>query len=276
MKLLIYEDGKFDNFYPLTYLRASWELRCGAFSLRQRIEQLFPGVQVGLWARDLLVPVLRRRYPNRPVNDLDALKGDDVLLVNGRALLTGPVDVRDIGAVKSGEELVYALLPKEKVAGCSGLEDLLALAESLPSEQKDVRVAQYLWDLISENPNLIERDFDRFGPKVLGKLHSSAVVYGPEDKVYIGEGAEVHPYVVLDTRGGPVIVDRGVEVHPFTRIEGPSYIGPDCMLLGAKIREGCSFGPVCRIGGEVEEASCKDIPTNTTTAFWDTPMWGSG
>ena len=254
MKLLIYEDGKFDNFYPLTYLRASWELRCGAFSLRQRIEQLFPGVQVGLWARDLLVPVLRRRYPNRPVNDLDALKGDDVLLVNGRALLTGPVDVRDIGAVKSGEELVYALLPKEKAAECSGLEDLLALAESLPSEQKDVRVVQYLWDLVSDNPNFIERDFDRFGPKVFGKLHPTAVVYGPEDRVYIGEGAEVHPYVVLDTRGGPVIVDRGVEVHPFTRIEGPSYIGPDCILLGAKIREGCSFGPVCRIGGEVEES----------------------
>jgi len=25
-------------------------------------------------------------------------------------------------------------------------------------------------------------------------------------------------------------------------------------LLGAKIREGCSFGPVCRVGGEVEES----------------------
>ena len=79
-------------------------------------------------------------------------------------------------------------------------------------------------------------------------------MYGPEDRVYIGEGAEIHPYVVIDTRNGPVIVDRGTEVHPFTRIEGPSYIGPNCTLLGAKIREGCSFGPVCRIGGEVEES----------------------
>ena len=93
MKVLIYEDETYENFYPLTYLRASWELRCGAFSLRQRIEHLFPAEQVGLWARDILVPVLRRRYPDKPVNDLKALEGDDLLLVNGRALLTGPMDV---------------------------------------------------------------------------------------------------------------------------------------------------------------------------------------
>ena len=252
MKVLIYEDETYENFYPLTYLRASWELRCGAFSLRQRIEHLFPAEQVGLWARDILVPVLRRRYPDKPVNDLKALEGDDLLLVNGRALLTGPMDVD--GVLKSGEELVCALIPKEKVSGCSGLEDLLETAESLPSEQRDIKVARYLWDLISENPKFIELDFKFFGPKVLGKLHPSAVVYGPEDRVYIGEGAEIHPYVVIDTRNGPVIVDRGTEVHPFTRIEGPSYIGPNCTLLGAKIREGCSFGPVCRIGGEVEES----------------------
>ena len=252
MKVLIYEDETYENFYPLTYLRASWELRCGAFSLRQRIEHLFPAEQVGLWARDILVPVLRRRYPDKPVNDLKALEGDDLLLVNGRALLTGPMDVD--GVLKSGEELVCALIPKEKVSGGSGLEDLLETAESLPSEQRDIKVARYLWDLISENPKFIELDFKFFGPKVLGKLHPSVVVYGPEDKVYIGEGAEIHPYVVIDTRNGPVIVDRGTEVHPFTRIEGPSYIGPNCTLLGAKIREGCSFGPVCRIGGEVEES----------------------
>jgi len=45
-----------------------------------------------------------------------------------------------------------------------------------------------------------------------------------------------------------------VEVHPFTRIEGPCYIGPKCILLGAKCREGMSIGPMCRVGGEVEES----------------------
>ena len=48
--------------------------------------------------------------------------------------------------------------------------------------------------------------------------------------------------------------DLGAEIHPFTRIEGPCYIGKNSILLGAKCREGNSIGPMCRIGGEVEES----------------------
>jgi UDP-N-acetylglucosamine diphosphorylase/glucosamine-1-phosphate N-acetyltransferase len=43
-------------------------------------------------------------------------------------------------------------------------------------------------------------------------------------------------------------------VHPFTRIEGPCYVGRKSILLGTKCREGNSIGPVCRVGGEVEES----------------------
>jgi UDP-N-acetylglucosamine diphosphorylase/glucosamine-1-phosphate N-acetyltransferase len=51
-----------------------------------------------------------------------------------------------------------------------------------------------------------------------------------------------------------VTIESGCEVHPFTRIEGPCYVGRGTVLLGAKVREGCSFGPMCRVGGEVEES----------------------
>jgi UDP-N-acetylglucosamine diphosphorylase/glucosamine-1-phosphate N-acetyltransferase len=60
--------------------------------------------------------------------------------------------------------------------------------------------------------------------------------------------------VVIDAEHGPVYLDEGVEVHPFTRIEGPCYVGKKSILLGAKCREGNSIGPMCRIGGEVEES----------------------
>ena len=60
--------------------------------------------------------------------------------------------------------------------------------------------------------------------------------------------------VVLDAEHGPIYIDEGAEIHPFTRIEGPCYIGPKTILLGAKCREGNSIGPMCRIGGEVEES----------------------
>jgi UDP-N-acetylglucosamine diphosphorylase/glucosamine-1-phosphate N-acetyltransferase len=61
----------------------------------------------------------------------------------------------------------------------------------------------------------------------------------------------VEPLVVADTTRGPVLVDRGAVVDAFSRLEGPCYVGPETRVLGARVRGG-SFGPQCRIGGEVE------------------------
>jgi UDP-N-acetylglucosamine diphosphorylase/glucosamine-1-phosphate N-acetyltransferase len=57
--------------------------------------------------------------------------------------------------------------------------------------------------------------------------------------------------VVLDTRKGPIFLDRDVVVQAFTRIEGPCYLGPGTQVFGAKIK-GSSIGPMCRVGGEIE------------------------
>ena len=113
----------------------------------------------------------------------------------------------------------------------------------------------YPWDLINHNPQAILDDFKRMKKVgIEGSMAEEAVIYGPKEQVYIAKEAEVHPMVCLDTKGGPVFIDEGAQIHPFTRIEGPSYIGKNSIILGAKIREGCSIGPVCLIGGEVEES----------------------
>jgi UDP-N-acetylglucosamine diphosphorylase/glucosamine-1-phosphate N-acetyltransferase len=58
--------------------------------------------------------------------------------------------------------------------------------------------------------------------------------------------------VVVDTRRGPVLLDRGAVLQSFTRIEGPCYVGPESWVVGGKIC-GTSLGPCCRVGGEVQE-----------------------
>ena len=61
--------------------------------------------------------------------------------------------------------------------------------------------------------------------------------------------------VVLDAEHGPIYIDEGAEIHPFTRIEGPCYIGRKSILLGGQVPRGkLASGPMCRIGGEVEES----------------------
>ncbi|HZZ81348.1 MAG TPA: hypothetical protein VFE62_22790, partial [Gemmataceae bacterium] len=77
-------------------------------------------------------------------------------------------------------------------------------------------------------------------------------VVGPAADLIVAEDASIEPYVFVDTRGGPVLIDRGAQVHAFSRLEGPCYVGRNSWIVGAKLRAGSSIGPCCRIGGEIE------------------------
>ena len=99
MKLVIFEDETYEQFYPLTYLRAIFELRCGATSLADKIRRAAPGADVAYFARDLLAPVLRERL-DAPVNDPASLAGDDVLLVNARWLVLDPEELKRVWVLR--------------------------------------------------------------------------------------------------------------------------------------------------------------------------------
>ncbi len=113
----------------------------------------------------------------------------------------------------------------------------------------------YTWDLVLANPAQLAADFAAAGRSgIEGAVEAPNAIRGSRSDVYVGPGAVVHPMVVIDAEHGPVYLDEGVEVHPFTRIEGPCYVGKKSILLGTKCREGNSIGPMCRVGGEVEES----------------------
>jgi len=260
MRLIIYEDETYDHFYPLTFLRAIFELRCGATTLAAKVRRVAPEAEVAYFARDILADVLRQRLDG-PVNDPTALSGDDLLLVNGRLLLLDP----SLLPAEGPEELlvcddgILAARIKQTTAAkaqASTPEELLAsLKNTLYVRQVDATVVSYFWELIHHNPEAIPADFGFAGRAgIVGTFSDHATVWGEKDQVYVAPTAVVQPFVCIDTTGGPVTIDEGAVINPQTRIEGPAYIGPGTMIVGGKIREGCSFGPVCRVGGEVEES----------------------
>ena len=87
-----------------------------------------------------------------------------------------------------------------------------------------------------------------------GAVEQPAAFRGSRDDLYVAPGATVHPMVVLDATAGPIYIDQDAEIHPFTRVEGPCYVGKQSILLGAKCRQGNTIGPMCRVGGEVEQS----------------------
>lgn len=260
MKICVFEDNGYDKLYPLTYLRTMFELKCGRTSILEKIKRKFEGETFCYFVREQLAPVLKARFQDEAVNDSGALQ-DDLLIINGRWLAVGTEEIQKDGQEEagiSGETVVYVRVRAETVKKYlknDFTEFVESLKSALPNKEVSLKLISFPWDLVSMNADAIEDDFDKLPEKgILGKFSEQAVVYGDRSKVYVAEGAEIYPFVVIDTTGGSVMIDKGAVIYPFTRIEGPACIGRDSQIHGAKIREGTSIGPVCRVGGEVEES----------------------
>jgi len=262
MRLILFDGPpeKRANFYPLALSRPIWELRCGISSLGEKLRAKVRPDEVACFVPEYMAGAYRQRTDWK-VNEPAALTGDDLLIVNGRvkpADFDVPADGPSQVALDADGDVAYARVAAAdlgKVAA-DGLDGLLEKAKSaFPSAGAAPPAYRYTWELILDNPGQIAEDFKAAGRSgVEGTVEQPGAVRGSAKDVYIAGGAVVHPMVVIDAENGPVWLDEDVEVHPFTRIEGPCYVGRKSVLLGAKIREGNSIGPVCRVGGEVEES----------------------
>jgi UDP-N-acetylglucosamine diphosphorylase/glucosamine-1-phosphate N-acetyltransferase len=248
------------NFYPLALSRPLWELRCGFTSLEEKLIAKVGASDVAYFVPDYMADLYSAKV-DRPVNDTSILKDDDLLIVNPRVkaesfnvATSGPSEV---GVDEQGRVL-YARIAKDDLAklATDDVGKFMAVAKAkLTNVKAAVQTWEYIWELVLANCEQITVDFAAAGRDgIEGMVEQPNAIRGSKKDIYIASGATVHPMAVIDAENGPVYIDEGVEVHPFSRIEGPCYIGKKTIILGAKCREGNSIGPVCRIGGEVEES----------------------
>ena len=199
-----------------------------------------------------------------PVNDVRSLSGTDLLVVDARVKADGLAKLGEgpsrVFLDADGEVLAARIVGEDAAkSGADSLDAWLAWAKQNLPAAADARLPtwNYLWDLILANPAQLSEDFraaGRSGIDTEARVEEPGAIRGGKGDIFVGRGAKIHPMVVLDAEHGPIFIDVGAEIHPFTRIEGPCYIGRNSILLGAKCREGNSIGPMCRIGGEVEES----------------------
>jgi UDP-N-acetylglucosamine diphosphorylase/glucosamine-1-phosphate N-acetyltransferase len=262
MRLIVFDRPtvKRINFYPLALSRPVFELRCGMASLLEKLIARFAAKDTACFVPPYLTEIYRAQS-GRTVNDVRTLAGEDLLLIDARVksaelnvTATGPSQV----GLSAEGEVLYVRLARADLGKVKtdSLDTLLESAKTaLPHAAEPVAAWNYTWDLVLANPAQLAADFQAANRNgIEGIVEEPRAVRGKLKDIYIAPGAKVHPFVVLDAEHGPIYLDEGVEVHPFTRIEGPCYVGKNSILLGCKCREGNSIGPMCRIGGEVEQS----------------------
>jgi carbonic anhydrase/acetyltransferase-like protein (isoleucine patch superfamily) len=109
------------------------------------------------------------------------------------------------------------------------VEELRCGARTVKDHPK--RGIEHLWDLIVNLKDDLEADVASLGSRVAGRVHSSAVLYAPENMI-IEEGVEIEACAVLDARQGPIYIGKGSIVKAGANLRGPLSIGPECRIGG--------------------------------------------
>lgn len=235
---------------PLTDLRPCFDVRTGVLTTRERIEKTLKTNAAAIWVPERLLEITQERE-TIPVNRLPS--SDDILLINGRWMLTATPKLKQGETLMSHEGEVLAA----RMSRADAEAFLREGAARNDSELLDGRtfdsalVLRRPWDVIRFRDEMIA--FDLKGIRLV-----DAAVLGDEASIIGDHPIEAHrtasigPQVVLDGTLGPVVIDQRATIRPGAILCGPCYVGHDSIVVDrAHIKPNTVIGPVCKVGGEV-------------------------
>jgi UDP-N-acetylglucosamine diphosphorylase / glucose-1-phosphate thymidylyltransferase / UDP-N-acetylgalactosamine diphosphorylase / glucosamine-1-phosphate N-acetyltransferase / galactosamine-1-phosphate N-acetyltransferase len=266
MQICIFEGINHEQLEPLSFPRPVYNLISGITNLKNKIRRSYPGTKFSLHCRPYLEPFLKSKYGDAEVNSIN---DNQCLFINGRVL--APSNLAEIipleGAdklYKNHETFVAARVSGKKLDEIKfNLRDCLTEGDfdGLPVEHVEIRTMNFVHELMSNNGKEIINDFnyyvfctERKKQMIKGKVYDGVHLVGKEN-IYIEEGSQIKPGVVLDASNGPIFIDKGALIYPNAVLEGPVYIGENSKVKsGASIYENVSVGKICKVGGEIEDS----------------------
>ena len=265
------------NLYPFTILHPSFELRCGALRIFEKVQRQFPHSRLLFHAfSSERKPHVASFYARFGQNSDEMLReGEDIFVLQGNIVPTAQLwqtlgdDIerlytahgRDYPILFTNDgEPFAAFLPKEAVER-QGLPtlDAVTLLSSAVYEQAvrveiaDVQRLRYLWDAIAFNARAIQDDARFFVHANSEALSAPGIFTMKPENITVGEGTTIAPLVVLDASKGAIIIGKNVEIQPHVSIFGPCFIGDNVVIKAAsRIYEGTTLGEYSKVSGEIK------------------------
>lgn len=235
-----------ENLLPLSFTRPIADFRVGIDTIKEKWQRMMPADY-----RYLPVEYLREKF-----GDISH-KDTEYLFIAG-SLLPDPFIIDEITTLESGQAILCHGMP---VAFRGTWNDLAEGNWAVRSISHTPDVIRYVFDIFLLNPSRIERDFhDLTRGRTSRPLAPSNRVIGDftdsegRPLLFIEEGASVEGATVNLTKG-PVYIGKDAEVMEGTCLRGPlALCGRAKIRMGSKIYGGCTFGPFCKVGGEIDNS----------------------
>ena len=251
MQLCFFEDEKLTTFHPLTLTRPTDDLRIGILTVSEKWEQALHPTKIDRIIRPEFTGIFDDGYISTDEN---------CIWINSRYLPTEQL-VTQVNNLSEGQYLTYGeTIIAAKVDGATsgqwienGEPDFNTL---FVLESNDFLSINNLWDLFQLNGQEIVRDIELLGiNNTISGTVSEHAVLEKKDKIYIQDGATIEAGCVLNASKGPIFIGKNATVMSGSHIRGPVAICEDASIkMGAKVYEDTTIGPVCKVGGEVDNS----------------------
>ncbi len=251
MQLCFFEDHIYSNFHPLTLSRPVDDLRLGIHTIA---EKWFCALDSEAWWR-LCRPELQAVFSH--INPDENAPG---CWINSRYLPSAKLvdEIKNLNedtCIKSGNTVVAARVDMATAQKWiqNGQPDFSSL---LVLEGGSFSCITRLWDLFLMNADEIIADLERSEKPAPGQgTISPHAILENKEQIYIGKGVTIEPGAILIAEDGPIYLGKGASVKAGAIIRGSAAVCEDATVkMGAKIYPGTTIGPVCKVGGEVNNS----------------------
>jgi len=244
MKVIFYENKEIQKLYPIAYTRPAFDIFCGATTLYQVITEVFGSSIDYLIRQEILETASLKSSAAKSSSDkilyLDAsLVPSFDLAINLFKLLAE----KNNCLIKNNNEVI-GFLSSELISDFRILVDAdFKLNDKTEAVSFDWPTFNYSWDTIIYNQEVLSANLEH-----LKKSYQEI-----KPGVFVGKNVDLAENIVMDTKKGIIVIDNETRIMPFSHLAGPLYIGKNCLIKEfSSIKDNCCFGPVCKIGGEVE------------------------
>jgi UDP-N-acetylglucosamine diphosphorylase / glucose-1-phosphate thymidylyltransferase / UDP-N-acetylgalactosamine diphosphorylase / glucosamine-1-phosphate N-acetyltransferase / galactosamine-1-phosphate N-acetyltransferase len=246
--LYFYDDARARQFEPFALTRPVSELRAGASLIRKRWERATSLPSAGFISSPHLAHFAEGSAPGAapPKGEIPA----GSILINSRCVIPldarlEPFDLLMCQGMACAVRLARSL-PVSQFA--NGIVDIGSIQTSLGGRKIDGRWIGEVWDFVGTLAEQLIEDIPRRAAQLKLRTSLETSIIGTE-KVFVEEGAEIGPNVVLDATAGPILIRTGAVIAPFTLLVGPMVVGRDSQIMGDRIAAS-SIGAHSKIRGE--------------------------
>lgn len=238
-------EERHENFLPLSFTRPIADFRIGIETIREKWQRLCN-------ATPAYYPVEYLREKFGTVADAD--KGCATYIAAN--IVPDERFAAKVMMLRKGEAITMG---GETVAFKGALADFTGgNAEKIPYDAP-LTIINYIFDIFLNNAKAVADDFRRItaGRQSMPLPPSNRLIGEERDDdgnplLFIEEGANVEG-ATLNTKGGPIYIGKDAEIMEGACVRGPLALCAKAKIkMGAQIYGGSTFGPYCKVGGEVD------------------------